>query len=127
MNLFSLIVASVLGLLMIGFGALLFAAIIFNLDVGRRYRKVLAQDIDRLRLSKMLRALGIDVTTYLHGERILDIQQQMSRCSDCERTAECDDQIAAGRVDAAGIGFCNNEQSLRKILERERTAASSER
>ena len=86
----------------------------------------LARDIDKLRLSRMLTGLGIDVTSYLHSERIVDIQQQMGRCSDCGRTAECDDRLAHGEVDAADIGFCNNEQSLHKMLERDKTPASTQ-
>jgi hypothetical protein len=50
----------------------------------------------------------------------------MGRCSDCGRTAECDDRLAHGEVDAADIGFCNNEQSLHKILERDKTPASTQ-
>jgi hypothetical protein len=126
MNLFSLIVTGLFGLLMAAFAGLLFAAIVFNLNVGKKYRQALARDIDKLRLSRMLGALGIDVTSYLHSERIVDIQQQMSRCSDCGRTAECDDRLAAGKVDAAEIGFCNNEQSLQQILEREKSPAHTE-
>jgi hypothetical protein len=126
MNLFSLIVTGLLVLLTVAFAGLLFAAIVFNLRVGKKYRQSLARDIDKLRLSKMLAALGIDVTSYLHSERILDIQQQMNRCSDCARTAECDDRLAAGKVGAAEIGFCNNEQSLHQILEREKSAASTQ-
>lgn len=126
MNLFSVIIIGLFGLLMAAFAGLLFAAIIFNLNAGRKYRQTLARDIDRLRLGKMLGALGIDVSAYLHSERILDIQQQMSRCSDCARTAECDDRLAGGKVDAAEIGFCNNEQSLQQILEREKSAAPTQ-
>lgn len=126
MNLFSIIVSGLLALLMVAFAGLLFAAIVFNLRIGRKYRESLARDIDRLRLSRMLAGLGIDVTRYLHNERILDIQQQMSRCSDCARTAECDERLAGGSVDAHEIGFCNNEQSLQQILEREK-AATTER
>ena len=126
MNLVSLIATGLFGLLMAAFAGLLFAAIVFNLNVGRKYRETLARDIDKLRLSRMLTALGIDVTSYLHSERIVDIQQQMGRCSDCGRTAECDDRLAHGEVDAADIGFCNNEQSLHKILERDKTPASTQ-
>ena len=126
MDLVSLIAPGLFGLLMAAFAALLFAAIVFNLNVGRKYRQTLARDIEKLRLSRMLAALGIDVTGYLHSERILDIQQQMGRCSDCGRTAECDDRLAQGEVDAADIGFCNNEQSLQKILERDKAPASTQ-
>jgi hypothetical protein len=122
MNLVSLIATGLFGLLMAAFAGLLFTAIVFNLNVGKKYRQTLARDIDKLRLSRMLAALGIDVDSYLHSERIVDIQRQMGRCSDCGRTAECDDRLARGDVDAADIGFCNNEQSLQQILEREKSA-----
>lgn len=123
MNLISLIAGGLFVLLMAAFAGLLFAAIVFNLRVGRRYRESLARDIDRLRLSRMLGALGIDVTGYLHNERILDIRQQMGRCSDCARTTECDERLAGGSVDAQDIGFCNNEQALQQIVERDKAAS----
>ena len=115
MNLVSLIATGLFGLLMAAFAGLLFAAIVFNLNVGRNYRETLARDIDKLRLSRMLTALGIDVTGYLHSERIVDIQQHMDRCSACDNVEKCDDQISTGQLDAADIGFCNNEQSLQEI------------
>lgn len=126
MNLFSLIATGLLGLLMAAFAGLLFTAIVFNLNAGRKYRQALARDIDKLRLSRMLAALGIDVSSYLHRERIVDIQQQMGRCSDCARTAECDERLADGKVDAAEIGFCDNEQSLQQIVGREKAPLSTE-
>lgn len=116
MNISSMILGGLLALLLIGFGVFLAVAIIFNLNVGRRYRQSLATEIDKLRLGKMLNALGIDVSSYLHNERIVDIEQQMKRCDDCGNTGACDDKLSAGTVDAAEISFCNNEQALRDML-----------
>jgi hypothetical protein len=94
---------------------LLASAIVFNLNAGKKYRKSLANSVDQLRLSKMITALGIDVDTYLHTERIVDIQQHMDRCSACDNPDKCDDQISKGPLDVADISFCNNEQSLQEI------------
>ncbi len=75
----------------------------------------------------MLSALGVDVDAYLHSERIVDIHEQMKRCSDCAQTAECDEKLSSGAVDPDGIAFCDNEESLREMLDKERTTAPAER
>jgi hypothetical protein len=115
MNIISIIIGGLLAVLTLAFTVLLASAIVFNLNAGKKYRTSLANRVDQLRLSKMLTALGIDVDTYLHTERIVDIQQHMDRCSACDNVEKCDDQISTGQLDAADIGFCNNEQSLQKI------------
>ncbi len=115
MNLISIVIGGLLAVLTLAFTVLLASAIVFNLNAGKKYRKSLANSVDQLRLSKMLTALGIDVDTYLHTERIVDIQQHMDLCSACETMEKCDDQVAKGSIDANDISFCNNEQSLQQI------------
>lgn len=118
MNIVSLLVAGLLGLLAVVFAVLLFVAIIFNLKIGIRYRKSLAQEFERLRLSRMLEALGLNVTTYLYEEPITEIHAQMKRCATCENTGTCDEKLGAGEVSAEDIEFCNNEKSLQSMLKR---------
>jgi hypothetical protein len=115
MNMISIIIGGLLAVLTLVFTVLLTSAIVFNVNAGKKYRKSLANSVDQLRLSKMLAALGIDVDTYLHTERIVDIHQHMNRCSTCENVEKCDDQLSKGPLDAADISFCNNEQSLQEI------------
>jgi len=115
MNIISIFIGGLLAVLTLAFTVLLASAIVFNLNAGKKYRKSLANSVDQLRLSKMLTALGIDVDTYLHTERIVDIQQHMDRCSACETLEKCDEQLSKGRLDAADISFCDNEQSLQEI------------
>jgi hypothetical protein len=115
MNLFSLIVAGLLTTLTLAFTVMLVSAIVFNMKAGKKYRRSLARRFDRLRLSKMLSALGIDVNSYLHTQGIVDIQQHMDLCSACENTSTCDEQLAAGDIKASDIEFCNNEKSLQDI------------
>lgn len=116
MNTFSLVTMLLLGLLISGFTLLLLAAIVFNLKTGQRYREKLAQDLHKLRLGKMLAALGIDINSYLHTARSVDIYQQMNRCATCENTRECDDQLTNEDIEASRIDFCNNEQSLQELV-----------
>jgi amino acid permease len=115
MNLLSLIVAGLLTVLTLAFTVMLVSAIVFNLKAGKNYRSSLATRIDQLRLSKMLSAVGIDVNSYLHTQNIVDIQEHMDRCSACENTDTCDEQLADGHIKVADIDFCNNEKSLQEI------------
>jgi Family of unknown function (DUF6455) len=126
MNILTLIIAGLLGLMLAAFSLLLVAAIVFNLNIGKRYRRHLARELDRFRLAKMLAALGVDVDAYLHSERIVDIHKQMKRCSECGQTAECDNRLASGDVDAGKIAFCDNERSLQELLEKNKNRASAE-
>ena len=121
MNLLNLVsVASMLmlGLLLATFMILLPVAIIYNTRAGMKYRRRLAEQLARLRLGKMLTALGIDTDSYLSSERVVDIHKQMERCNACANTGECDTQLAEGAVDAGSIDYCNNEASLHKITGR---------
>jgi len=116
MNLFSLIVAGLLTVLTLAFIVMLASAIGFNLKTGTRFRRSLATRVDQLRLGKMLSALGIDINRYLHTQRIVDIENHMERCSACENTDNCDEQLATGDTTATNIDFCNNEKSLQDIV-----------
>ncbi|MGB5427256.1 MAG: DUF6455 family protein [Gammaproteobacteria bacterium] len=114
-NLVSLISILLLGLLLVIFTVLLPVSIVFNTRAGMKYRQGIAEQLQRLRLGKMLTALGIDTDSYLSSERVVDIREQMQRCNSCANTDECDTQLSGGVVDADSIGYCNNEMILRKI------------
>jgi hypothetical protein len=119
-NLVSVVSIILLGLLLFIFTVLLPVAIIFNTRSGIKYRQALAEQLEHLRLGKMLKALGIDTDSYLASERVVDIQKQMERCGACANTEECDNQLAGGAVDADTIDYCNNEASLQNIAGRHR-------
>ena len=118
MNILTLVIAGVMTVLVIAFVLFLFVAIIFNLKAGEKYRQSLVTKLDELRLAKMLGALGIDVNSYLHQERIIDIQKQLKRCSDCENTDQCDDNLSNNKITAGDIEFCNNEKDLQEIVKK---------
>ena len=118
LNIVSVISVLLLGLLMVIFTILLPVAIIFSTRSGIKYRQALAEQLDQLRLGKMLTALGIGTDRYLSRVREVDIHKQMGRCTACANTEECDTHLAEGATDADSIGYCNNEASLQKISER---------
>lgn len=119
MNLLSIIIAVVLGLLITVLTAALIIAILYNVKVGARYREPLAAKLQSLRLNKMLVALGIDTYQYLHKENVVTIHDQMKRCSECDNTQECDETLSDNSVDADSFVFCNNESSLKEMLSKQ--------
>ena len=83
-----------------------------NLINGRKYHHSLEQQFDKLRLSHMLRALGINKTTYIYQTNVQEIKQQMKNCTDCDNTHMCDEKLATSELDVTSIEFCNNEAEL---------------
>jgi len=118
MDTFTLIVGSILVLFLTGFLLRLSYAIVMNLINGRKFHHQLEQEFHKLRLSRMLGALGIDKTAYLYQTKVKDIKQQMSNCSACQNTEKCDEKLSAPDLDIAGIDFCNNESELKEIKQR---------
>lgn len=117
MDTFSLIVTGALALLLIFFLLRLAYTIFSNLANGRKFHHSLEKEFDRLRLSNMLRALGIDKTRYIYQTPVKDIRQQMENCSACNNTEQCDDKLATESIDPSAISFCNNEAELIKLKE----------
>ncbi len=117
MEIVSYIVYALLGIAFLAFIVLLPVAILFNMKRGLRYRQLVAEQVERLRLARMLRALGVDVGAYVHHGRIVEIDEQMKRCAACANTKTCDEELANGKVDVGHIGYCENEGSLKELVE----------
>ncbi|MDH5436352.1 MAG: DUF6455 family protein [Gammaproteobacteria bacterium] len=103
-------------ILLIIFMVTFIVAIVFNFNLGKKYRQPVAKKVHQLRLGKMLNALGIDINDYLYNERMIDIQNQIVRCEACNNIEECDEKLADDHLDASEIDFCNNERSLKEIM-----------
>ena len=116
MDIVTLVIGGILVLFMFYVIMRMSYVIMRNVIVGMEFRKHLARKVHALRLNKMLTALGIDIDAYLHSERVIDIEEHVDRCAACENTETCDDQLARGTINAATIDYCNNEQSLQRIV-----------
>ncbi len=116
MDIFTVIIGSILALFVLYVIMRMSYVIMHNLIVGMEFRKNLAKKVDALRLNKMLAALGIDINNYLHTERVIDIEEQIDKCSVCQNTETCDDQLTKGTIQASNIDYCNNEESLQQII-----------
>lgn len=119
MNTITLIVASVLGLFLLYFLARLSWSIGVNVINGLGFYRALESELGKLRLSRMLEALGINRSVYIHQNPVSDIERQMESCARCEHTQECDEKLAEGELDVDEIDFCNNEASLQAIKQRQ--------
>ena len=116
MDIFTVIIGSILALFMLYVLIRMSYVIMRNVIVGMEFRKNLARKVDALRLNKMLAALGIDINNYLHSERVIDIEEHIDKCSACQSTETCDDQLAKGTIQASNIDYCSNEKSLQHIV-----------
>jgi hypothetical protein len=126
MDTITIIVGGALVLLLTGFILRLSYTIVRNLINGRKFHHSLEQEFNKLRLSNMLTALGINKTAYIYQTSVNDIHQQMNNCADCTNTGECDSNLADQKIDITAIDFCNNEAELKAIKQRqEQTEASS--
>jgi len=93
--------------------------IIKNLIDGRKPKQLLEQHFNRLRLSRMLTALGINKTDYLYQTSVTTVQQQMKQCAECDNTSTCDDQLATENgLSIKNIDFCNNESGIKQVSEK---------
>ena len=124
MNIFTFLFVGLLAILHAIFAITLAVAIVFNIKAGLKYRNKLAQQIEELRLSRMLGTLGIDTEAYLHSEQGLEIKKQIERCAGCGNTQTCDEQLAAGDVSADNIDYCDNRDDLRSIISKQQALKS---
>ncbi len=115
MNIITLIAGGALSLFLAVFIIRLFYTIVINMVNGQKFHNALEQEFSKLRLNRMLAALGINKTDYIYQTSVKDIHQQMKNCSDCTNTNECDEKLARPDIDVTEIEFCNNEADLKEI------------
>ncbi len=116
MDIFTVIIGGLLALFMLYVIVRMCYVMMHNVITGMEFRKNLARKVNTLRLNGMLGALGIDINSYLHSERVIDIEEQIDKCSACQNTETCDDQLASGSIQPGNIDYCNNEQALQQIV-----------
>ena len=116
MNILTLIILGVIGLLLFLFFILLLTAITFNMKAAQKYRQQIAQTVNNLRLSSMLAALGINLDKYLHSTSMVDVHKHMTKCSACQHNTQCDEELASSSISIETVHFCNNKKHLRDMV-----------
>ena len=116
MDIISFIITFVLAILMLYLIVRLPLAMMANLRAGHRFRQGLAEGLEKLRLARMLKYLGIDKAAYLHKEQGIEIKQHMERCDDCDAKNQCDDVLETqSKPNIDNLGFCANIDDLKKM------------
>ena len=125
MNLLSILVSLALAAMLAVLAVGLPIAILRNQEKGHERRRRLAEGVDALRLGRMLDGLGKDRNRYLHVERVVDIEQQMSRCGECVATEQCDELLQKERqVAPEAAEFCPNLDALKQADVRPASSAT---
>lgn len=116
MDIASIVIALVLAALLLYLVVRLPLAIMGNLRAGHRFREGLGAALGDLRLSRMLRFLGIDPSAYLHQEPAIEIKHHMARCDACDAKSQCDQVLEADtQAGTDDLGFCANIEDLERI------------
>lgn len=98
-----------------------------NYLAGSGFRESLLLQVTSIRIGKMMDALGINKVLYLHQETVIDINNHISHCAECNNTAVCDEKLDSQSVSSESIDFCNNEESLVEISRKQNATSESDR
>ena len=112
---FSYIAFFVLGILFLILALFFVLLISRNLQQGKRVRQKIAERVESLRMSKMLKALGLDFTQYLYTVPLHQINDSMNKCEQCATTETCDEKLQQPHIEADEIDFCPNHECLGKF------------
>jgi hypothetical protein len=91
---------------------LLVTAIKRNYINGQSIRVQYGNQVEALRFSRMLKKRKIDLHTLLHQEPLSIIQEQITNCRGCLKTAECDSVLNHSFVAETKLTFCPNYSSI---------------
>lgn len=119
MNTITLIITAVLCIALAGISALLLIRIRNNVITGLNYRRALQSELSKLRLYKMLGALGINIQGYIHQEPIIDIHDHMERCKSCANADICEDKLVNNMIDKDDFEFCSNADAFGAIIKQQ--------
>lgn len=121
MNILNYLILIILALAFLVVGVAFLLLITRNVKQGRVVRHQLAERVETLRMSKMLKALGIDFSSYLHKVPLSKINQSMNNCGNCSTLEQCDEKLQEPEIKPEEIDFCPNQECLTKFTELQKT------
>ena len=104
-----------IALFLTGIGVLLAGVINENFKTGQRLREALAERVKLLRLVRMLKKRGVDVTSFLHEAPIHEIEANLRACEGCNKITECDNALSTPVHSEVNLEFCPNDRTLAKL------------
>lgn len=117
MNILNYIIMALMAIAFIVLSVGFVLLIMRNVKQGRVVRHKLAERVESLRMSKMLKALGVDFSSYLHQVPVNKINESMNNCDDCSTIDECDVKLQKETLKPEEIDFCPNQECLSKFTE----------
>ncbi|MCP4077751.1 MAG: hypothetical protein GY744_16385 [Gammaproteobacteria bacterium] len=115
MAIISYILLAILGIAFTIVGLYFLILITRNVKQGLVVRHLLAKRVESLRMTKMLRGLGLDFNQYLHTVPLSKVSESMGKCESCPTTEICDDKLKQGSLEIQDIDFCPNQECLGKF------------
>jgi HAMP domain-containing protein len=122
MSAISYIIFAILGIAFVALALFFLLLISRNVVQGKMVREKLAKRVEELRMSKMLRALGLDFSKYLYSVPIHKINESMKKCETCSTTDQCDAQLKQETTRVQDVDFCPNQACLGKFTELTRSS-----
>ena len=89
----------------------LFRSIMKSSRQGETFYQNLLERIKKLRMHRMLQALGVNEKDYALAHPVSEIEMHMNRCQQCSNTEICDSELAKGEVKQAEE-YCPNNKDL---------------
>lgn len=112
MQIISFILLAILGIAMLMISVFFVLLISKNMQNGRTFRRNLAKSIEQLRMTRVLKVLGLDFDIYLHKSTVQQITQNMSACENCQTTSVCDEKLSNASVEQVELDFCPVHSNL---------------
>ncbi len=117
MEIVSYILLVIIGLAFASLSIFFILLIAKNVRQGKVVRQKLALRVESLRMSKMLSALGLDFSKYLHEVPLNKINSSMSKCENCDSLEQCDEKLQQDIIKPEEIDFCPNHECLGQFTE----------
>jgi hypothetical protein len=115
MNLLGQILLTLLGALFLVTIVSVVVGIVRNVKQGMEFHQSLACRVKHLRLNKMLGRFGLDLPTYVHTTRAVDVEHHMQSCGACPTQDTCDQVLAEAPSAETDYGFCPNQDALETL------------
>lgn len=113
MDILSLVIISLFGLLIAYFSFKLVWVIGRNLVQGMLLRRRMRQRLAGMPLEQALERSGADPTLYLHDRQLHEVEREMRNCEGCKATTECNSAME-NDTPTEKFDFCPNYDALFK-------------
>jgi len=103
--------------LALSIGTLIVLSLIDSGSVQSLQRAVLAHQLHKLRLSRMLRKRGIDEGRYVRLIPVAELRTAVANCRSCPEQGKCDAVLAAPGWCARSLPECPNTRALDRFVD----------